>query len=145
MSHSAFLPIELERRRFLVEARLIREILGESEWIALPRAEARLPGILVWNGRALPLFDLAHALELSPGTSSPVRRRTVIASVEGELLGLPVDEAREVLHLDPRAFSPTHAAPVPFSSGELEHQGQLLTWLDLPSLVREVALPLSTP
>lgn len=147
--NQSLLPFELGDRLFLVDASLIREVLGRVSWLPIPRASSQLPGVIAYNGTAIPFFDLPYCLgvsadPLSPSESEedrsddPARRRTLVGYLDGQYFAMSFDSAREVVHLPPSELLPVHALPTPFGTAEVSLEGSLATVLDLSQLVRDV-------
>ena len=92
----ALVPAKIGPAWVLLEAEIIREILGAEVWLPIPGARAEMPGVIAWRGRAIPVVDLAAPFDfghLSPGQARP---RTLIAAVADSVVAVPVDAAREV-------------------------------------------------
>jgi len=131
-----FLPLVLERRTLLLEARHVRTILGSVAVTPVPHANLRLPGVFAHAHRALPLLDLAAVLDLS-ADGSVARPRTVIVTLEHETLGLAADRVLEVIRLPRDEVRPPHAFPGPYAKAEVTLDGAAATVLDLERLVAD--------
>jgi chemotaxis signal transduction protein len=131
------MPIELGARWYLVEARLVHEVLGAEPWLPIPRARAELPGIVVWRGRAVPLVDLA--LMLGTGAEPANQRaRTLIVRHEQGAAAFAVDGAREVRTVtEDRLRAIPHQA-LPYSRRELDDDGTSLPLIELDALLSEL-------
>ena len=134
----ALVPARIGQAWVLLDAEIIREILGEEAWLPIPGARAEMPGVIAWRGRAIPVVDLAapFALErLSPGVA---RARTLIASVAESIVAVPVDAAREVHAFTPSALGPVSITNLPYAVAEAELFERILAVIDLPRFVAEI-------
>ena len=131
------LPIELGARWYLVEARLIHEVLGTEPWLPIPRARPELPGVIVWRGRAVPLVDLAAVLGVETGAIGE-RARTLIVKHEQGAAAFAVDGAREVRTVTDDRLRSTPNQMVPYSKREVEDDGTALPVIELDTLLSEL-------
>ena len=137
MSAPAMLPVGLDDHELLVDASLVREVLGEVAVIRVPQADLDVPGVFLWNGQAVPLLDLGHCLGLG-SANSRAKTRTIVGRVNGELVGFSVHELREILTVAETEFKPPRVHELPFSSAEVQRDSSVSTVLDLPKLVAHV-------
>lgn len=135
------LPVRIESEWLLIHAALIQEILGAEPWLLIPHTRRELPGVVAWRGRALPLVDLGAVLGLGALASKLSRARTLIGEVDGGLVAVPVDEAREVQIFAADQIHTAHAVPRPHSVSEAEIQGIVMPILDLASLLASLTQP----
>ena len=138
MSAPAMLPFSLEGRELLVDASLVREVLGEVAAIQIPLADRDIPGVFLWNGQAVPLLDLNHCLGLNTAHSYVKMPRTIVSRVNGELVGLGVHELSEIVSIAEAEMKPPRVHELPFASAEVERANTVSTVLDLPKLVAHV-------
>jgi chemotaxis signal transduction protein len=131
------LPIELGARWYLVEARLIHEVLGTEPWLPIPRARPELPGVVVWRGRAVPLVDLAAVLGVEAGGIHE-RARTLIVKHEQGAAAFAVDGAREVRAVTDDRLRSTPNQVVPYSKREVDDDGTALPVIELEALLSEL-------
>jgi chemotaxis signal transduction protein len=131
------MPIELGARWYLVEARLVHEVLGAEPWLPIPRARAELPGIVVWRGRAVPLVDLGLLLGTAGEPASP-RARTLIVKHEQGAAAFAVDAAREVRTVAEDRLRTTPHQALPYSRRELDDDGTPLPLIELDALLSEL-------
>jgi chemotaxis signal transduction protein len=90
------LPVRIGDPWLSIDAGAVIEILGARPWFAIPSGSREMPGVLVWRGRAVPVVDLAAVLATGrPRPLDPARPRTVIVTVGGSTIAIPVDEVRE--------------------------------------------------
>lgn len=134
----SLLPIKLETRWALIEARLAREILGALVWLPIPKARRELPGVVAWRGRAVPLVDLGAWFGLPQLAPGEARARTVIVEHEGGLVALAVDAVREVRHVEAEALVPVQVSSTPYASAELDADETIMPLLNLRALLAEL-------
>jgi chemotaxis signal transduction protein len=131
------MPILLEANWYLVETESVREVLGSEPWLAIPRARAELPGVVVWRGRAVPLIDVARVLGLAGGSRTE-RARTLIVSHEQGMAALPIDAAREVKSVSEAALVATQGDVIPYVTRELDENGAVMPVIDLVRLLSDL-------
>jgi chemotaxis signal transduction protein len=146
-----YIPFQLSGEAFLIPARAVREILGAQKCTKIPHQTAGISGVFPWNGRAIPLISLDAVLlrpagldhagldpaRNSSGTPDHGQKRTLVIEANGDIVGLSVDEVREVVRLQSEAFRPVHASDGRFTSGEIEWTEGVARLLDLESMVGE--------
>jgi purine-binding chemotaxis protein CheW len=94
---------------FAVDIMRVREIIPPEPLTPVPEAPAHVAGVIRFRGEVVPVVDLRRRLGLRP--SEPSRRaRYILVKVAGGLLGLMVDEVREVLRLTRDDLRPAPAA-----------------------------------
>jgi chemotaxis signal transduction protein len=133
-----FMPVELDSSWLLVEANLVREVLGREPWLPIPRARAELPGVVAWRGRAVPLIDLGRVLGLESSLPQGARARTLIIDHERGIAAIPVDSAREVRRIDDDRFREAHGVTHPYADGELDEAGTVMALVDLSRLLSDL-------
>jgi chemotaxis signal transduction protein len=135
---SRFMPIELDSNWLLVDADLVREVLGREPWLPIPRARAELPGVVAWRGRAVPLVDLGRVLGFEPSAEPGARARTLIIDHERGVAAVPVDSAREVRRIEEIRFREPHGATHPYAEGELDEAGKVMELVNLSKLLSDL-------
>jgi purine-binding chemotaxis protein CheW len=138
MSATAMLPFSLDGRELLVDASLVREILGAVVSIQVPQADRDVPGVFLWNGQAVPLLDLNHCLGLNSASDSAPMLRTIVGKIHGELVGFCVSELSEVIAISNAELKPPRVHELPFAAAEVKREHVVSTVLDLPKLVAHV-------
>jgi purine-binding chemotaxis protein CheW len=91
---------EAQGRSYALDVVLVREIVRTQEVTPLPNAPELIEGVVELRGGLVPVLDLSRVLggDRSEVTS---RSRIVVIDCDGLLLGLCVDEATDVLSIDP--------------------------------------------
>lgn len=135
----ALVPAKIGQAWVLLDAELVREILGSQAWLPIPGARAEMPGVIAWRGRAIPVVDLAAPFGSPLLTTGETRARTLIASLEGSVVAVPVDAAREVHSLAEDALLPVNFSHLPYAAAEAELFERVLPLIDLPRFVAEIA------
>jgi chemotaxis signal transduction protein len=134
----ALVPARIGQAWVLLDAEIIREILGTEVWLPIPGARAEMPGVIAWRGRAIPVVDVAAPFgfeRLGPGDT---RARTLIASVADSIVAVPVDAAREVHGFTTTELRPVSVTTLPYAVAEAELFGRVLALIDLPRFVAEI-------
>lgn len=132
------MPIELDSSWLLVEASLVREVLGREPWLPIPRARAELPGVVAWRGRAVPLVDLGRVLGTTGAEAPGARARTLIIDHERGVAAIPVDSAREVRPVDETRFREAHGVTHAYADAELDEGGHVMAVVDLARLLSDL-------
>ncbi len=135
MTDLAFLPFEFAKKNFLIDALLVREILGKVQSLVVPQANRELPGVFLWNSQATPRLDLASCLNLQDADSLEGGCvRTLVVQVDKETLGFGVDEVGEVVKVAKENLNDVRIHSLPFALAEVEIREEIFTVLDLPKL-----------
>jgi chemotaxis signal transduction protein len=132
------MPIELDSSWLLVEANLVREVLGREPWLPIPRARAELPGVVAWRGRAVPLVDLGRVLGFQSSAEAGARARTLIIDHERGVAAIPIDRAREVRPIAEDRFREAHGVTHPYAESELDEAGTVMALVDLSRLLSDL-------
>ena len=132
----SLVPITIDATWVAVETGAVREIGGPVTWIALPMANAALPGVAAWRGRAVAVADLAAVLGAGERLTSPTGRvRTLYLQHGSSTLAVPVDAVREPLVLADDEVRPARIRTESFCTGELDVEGHTTLVVDLGVLL----------
>jgi purine-binding chemotaxis protein CheW len=94
---------------FAIDIMRVREVIPPAPLTAVPSAPAHVAGVFRLRNDVIPVIDLARRLGLAPGAPSR-RAKFIVVRVAGRLLGLQVDEVREVVRLPREALRPAPAS-----------------------------------
>jgi len=84
--------------RYAVDIMKIKEVTRHHPVTRLPRAPSFIEGVIDLRGAIIPVMDMRKRLDLPP--QEPTKRtRIIITSIGGKILGIIVDEAREVVRV----------------------------------------------
>ena len=94
-----FLAFVLASDLYAIELRKIREILSPPPLTPVPRADADVLGVCSVRGLLVTVFDIRRRLRLEE--HAPTRRSRILLAntATGEVVGLFVDEVRQVMRL----------------------------------------------
>jgi chemotaxis signal transduction protein len=134
----ALVPARIGQAWVLLDAEIIREILGAEVWLPIPGARAEMPGVIAWRGRAIPVVDLAAPFGVERLNTGETRARTLIASVAESIVAVPVDAAREVHGFSTTQLKPVSVSTLPYAVAEAELFERILAVVDLPRFVSEI-------
>jgi chemotaxis signal transduction protein len=134
----ALVPARIGQAWILLDAEIIREILGAEVWLPIPGARAEMPGVIAWRGRAIPVVDLAAPFGFERLGNGESRARTLIASVAESIVAVPVDAAREVHAFSSSDLGPCNVTHLPYATAEAELFERVLALIDLPQFVGEI-------
>ena len=132
----SYVPITIDTTWVAVEMASVREIGGPLTWIALPTANAMLPGVAAWRGRAIAVADLAAVLGAGERLASPTGRvRTLYMQQGASTFAVPVDTVREPLVLADEEIRPARIRTDAFCKGEADVEGHTTLVVDLGVLL----------
>jgi chemotaxis signal transduction protein len=132
----SFVPITIDATWIAVDMATVREIGGPLTWIALPTANATLPGVSAWRGRAVAVADLAAVLGAGERLASPTGRiRTLYLQQGTSTLAVPVDAVREPLMIPDEDIRPSRVRNDAFCLGEVNVEGHTTLIVDLGVLL----------
>ncbi len=95
-------------QEFALDLAAVREIVRAPDSVAIvPRAEAVVVGVMAYRDTLLPLMSLRGLLGLAVGGDDQDRRKVVVTTVAGVMVGLIVDHLRAILHVDPELLEAT--------------------------------------
>ena len=134
----ALVPARIGQAWLLLDAEIIREVLGTEVWLPIPGARAEMPGVIAWRGRAIPVVDLGAPFGLQRLNAGETRARTLIAAVAESIVAVPVDAAREVHAFAPEDLRPVTVTTLPYAVLEAELFERVLAVIDLPRFVAEI-------
>lgn len=120
----------------------VQEIIRMTAITHLPKASEFVEGVINLRGRVIPIVDLKKLFDLA-ATKRDEKSRIVVVEVDGQVVGLTVDNVSEVLRLPASAIDPPpHVAGVDngFLTGVGKLEQRLLMLLDLERLVPHLAL-----
>jgi purine-binding chemotaxis protein CheW len=104
-----FLAFQLAQELYAVQLSQVREIVSPPPIAFVPRAPRQVLGICSVRGLLVTVLDLRRCLDLP---ESPLTRRARVLLTQvgtGEVLGLLVDEVRQVIRLTASDIEPTQA------------------------------------
>lgn len=101
------LSFSVNQELFAVELRDIMEIVVPPPITIVPRASPKVLGVCSVRGQLVTVLDLRRILGLPPAavTTQP---RILLAQCEGDILGLQVDQIRQVVRLQPHELELTN-------------------------------------
>ena len=134
----ALVPARIGQAWVLLDAEIIREVLGAEAWLPIPGARAEMPGVIAWRGRAIPVVDLAAPFGFERLSAGETRARTLIAAVADSVVAVPVDAAREVHAFSTTDLKPVSVSTLPYALAEAELFERILALVDLPRFVGEI-------
>lgn len=134
----ALVPAKVGQTWVLLDAEIIREILGAQPWLPIPGARAEMPGVIAWRGRAIPVVDLAAPFGLERLGAGEARPRTLIADVADSIVAVPMNAAREVHAFAASELKPCSVTHLPYAIAEAELAERVLAVIDLPRFVHEI-------
>lgn len=137
-----YLAFMLADDTYAVPIGLVREILKPPPLAEVPRAPSDVLGVASVRGLLVTVVDLRARLRLAAGEPTRKSRILLVEAAEGELIGLLVDEVRQVYRLGEGEIE----AAGDVLGGQLaEHvigigrpEGELVTIVDLRPLIEQL-------
>jgi chemotaxis signal transduction protein len=138
-SSLAVIPLKVHDTWMAIEASAVQEILGAQAWVPIPGAAAQLPGVVPWRGRAIAVLDIGLVTGVAEGLrSDEVRRRNIVADVEGAMLAIPVHAVREVRELAAETVGAPALTSQRYAARETIIDGRPVAIVDLHAVVAEL-------
>ena len=147
MRDRTFLQFRSGPETYGLPAERVVQIIRIVAVTPVPNSAPELLGLVNLRGQVLPVFDLNRALH---GVDRPISLRmyVVITEVDGEPLGIVVDDVLDVVTVPDEQFQSSRAlsADAPFSAGVARIGALILTVLNLsPLFVGRPRLGLPVP
>jgi len=96
------LMISVQSLKLFVVARIVREVLGEKDWIPIPGTRQELPGVIGWGRRAVAMLDLARMVaDLRPLQVGETRARMLLLQLSDSNLAIPADSVQQYTPKEP--------------------------------------------
>jgi len=111
----------------------VKEITLLTDVHPLPQAPFYIQGLINLRGQALPVVNLSKKFDLKNGGPNNL---VVITEIKGNLIGLAVEEVKEIRtfeKIEPRPY----LVEVPFISGIINVKDRLIVMLNPQSLLEE--------
>jgi chemotaxis signal transduction protein len=133
------IPIRLGSTWVLVRAMMVSEFLSRTPWLPVPGSSPLLPGVMTWRGRAIPVLDLAKALQLGAITPLDEYARAMILDHALGAVAVLVDGAREVMPIADEDVHPPHVTRTPYTVGEVATHDSVVPLIEVDQVLRELA------
>jgi purine-binding chemotaxis protein CheW len=129
-------------QEFCIDIMAVREIRGFTPATARPRAPSFVRGVINLRGAMLPIVDLAARLGYPP-TDPTVRHVIMVAQIEGQVVGLLVDAALDILTVEESEIQPTpdvaSETAKMFTRGVLTIDDRMISWIGLDHVLPAAA------
>jgi purine-binding chemotaxis protein CheW len=121
---SKLVTFDVAGQEFALNLQAVREIIPVPEGLTLvPRSEALVLGVTSYRDTLLPLFSLRGLLGFPPASAADDRRKIVVTTVGGALVGLVADRMRAIVPADPALIEPTPLVLTARVGGEARIRG----------------------
>ncbi len=97
----------LRDEEFGVQIGSVREITKVADISHIPNAPSFIQGVTNLRGQVMAVIDLAKQFGLAPQENLPESARIVVTEVNGQTVGMLVDEVPEVLKIPEENIEPT--------------------------------------
>jgi purine-binding chemotaxis protein CheW len=136
-----FLTFKLGDELYGVELTRIKEILSPPPITEVPRAARQVLGVCSVRGLLVTVMDLRRRLSLSERANTRRTRILLVTSEWGEVMGLLVDEVRQVVRLGEQEVESAAVAlggdVAEYVLGVGRPQGMFIVLLDLRAIVSD--------
>lgn len=116
----------------------VREVIRYEPPRSVATTLPALQGVINLRGSIVPVYDLRPLLAI--GAAAEDGGKTVIATVDGEVFGLIVDQVTEVLTLDTASFEDAPTGAHTAVAAVVRHDEQLVVLLDPCQLAAALGL-----
>ncbi|WP_051321298.1 chemotaxis protein CheW [Chrysiogenes arsenatis] len=132
-----FVSFLVEDEEYMIDIRLVREIIKKVKITTLPKSSSFIEGILDLRGAIIPIVNLRRKLGLLKADMQGKEGNIVIVENKGKFIGLIVDAVREVVRVKAKQIElkPTIArAEREYVSGICQYGDRLLILLAIDRL-----------
>nr|WP_295825781.1 chemotaxis protein CheW [uncultured Azospirillum sp.] len=102
----AFVTVAVGELRLALPLSAVRAVIRLPELVRIPLGPPSLDGLAQWHGEAVPVLDLARALDRPAGGAATRETRAVLVGHRGQPVGLRVDAMAGILRSDPDRIDP---------------------------------------
>ncbi|RQD76127.1 MAG: purine-binding chemotaxis protein CheW [Candidatus Syntrophonatronum acetioxidans] len=129
----------LHGEEFGIDINQVKEVLKFIQVTHIPHTAEYVEGVINLRGEVIPVVNLRKRFDISDEKEEELKKRIIIAKIEGDLVGLIVDSVSEVLRLPLRAVeSPSGTVAgsrSEFLRGVGKHDDRLIIILELDKII----------
>lgn len=129
----------LDNEEYAIHIRFVIEILKTSQICKVPNTPYYVPGVINLRGKIIPVVDLRKCFNLSEKEIDKLSR-IVVVELNGNEIGLLVDQVKEVLYIDKTTIETlpeiTTHPQARYISGITQYEDRLLLLLDIQHLLQ---------
>ena len=100
-----YVVFRIDDATYVLPAARVLQMESFTSATRVPGAAAHVAGLMQLRGKVVPVVDLRALFGLPP-IERGIDARVIVVHQRSRQVGLLVDEAREVIELDPEAFTP---------------------------------------
>src|SRR5215471_8579952 len=104
-----FVVFKIGSSELALDILLAKEVVVMTDITPVPETESFVEGVMNLRGNLIPVLDFGKRLRASRRAAAP-ERRIIIARLDGEFVGLIVDESSEVIRVNDGMIEPAPAA-----------------------------------
>jgi purine-binding chemotaxis protein CheW len=128
-----FVDCKIGNLRFFIEMESVRELAPLVSITNIPGADYNILGVLNLRGEIVVVIDLREKFKISE-VKKTILSRIVIVNVEGELIGIFVDEASNIVEVTKEQFIDSPKRAEPFYLEYIDIEGEEIGVLDLKKI-----------
>ncbi|MCD6291113.1 MAG: purine-binding chemotaxis protein CheW [Anaerolineae bacterium] len=133
-----FVLFQIADTTYAIRAHQVRWLEMVEQVTRVPNAPPYVEGVAYSRGQVIPVINLRQRFGYPQVPYTP-RSRLIIADVDGRLVAMTVDSAREFVYLPVERFQPppqvTEGVGGEYLEGVLADEDRLILLLDLPKLL----------
>ena len=126
---------------YVIDIMKIKEIIKVLRLTPIPKAPKFIEGVINLRGVVIPIIDMRKRFELAEKKEDTAKARIVIVSIEKKIVGLIVDEVKEVIKINVKDIKPPprllEGVNTNFIFGVCKYHEELLMILKLDSILTE--------
>jgi chemotaxis signal transduction protein len=127
------LTFRLGEQKYALPIEDVVEVAAMVELTSIPESQPGVLGIANRHGSVLTILDLRRLFDLDAATTDSATL-FIVASHDGKLAGLVVDEVHQVEYIDSKAKQPIPTAGT-YIRDIVSHNGQLVQFISVPQLL----------
>ncbi len=128
-----------KKEYYAIPVEQMREILPFETVTKIPSAEKYVRGMVNLRGKVIPIIDVKEKIGLgSLSKTNTTKSRILVADYEGNLTGLLIDEADQVMRVSLKDLEELHSdslGSVSYVKGIIKVEGKLIALFDVPKLL----------
>ncbi|MBR5336942.1 MAG: purine-binding chemotaxis protein CheW [Lachnospiraceae bacterium] len=138
-----YIVVNIGSERYGIDITYIDNIVRMQKITRVPKAQDYFKGVINLRGEVVPVMSVRVRMGLAPDEYTNTSRIIIIKLEQQGSIGLIVDEVQEVVTLDLNEIdriSRDNTSTESFINGIGKHEGQLISLLELQSVVAEKAV-----
>lgn len=136
-----FIVVKIGSEQYGIDISYVDNIVRMQKITRVPKAQTYFKGIINLRGEIVPVMSIRTRMDLEPDVFTDVTRIIILKLEEHGVLGLIVDEVKEVVTLDPdeidKVAYDARNSKSNFINGVGKHGEELISLFDTNSIIDE--------